>query len=168
MISRFVSEKEAFYSKVAETRGLKNVPTYEQREAIKKISKEHFDSLRLRVGSPLYISSLFRSYQVNKAVKGATNSDHLVLKDRNGHYIVAYDIDQDAKGKVGNRALFFIIMHQVDYHRLIWEFGTTRSPDWVHVSWSTDPKKNKLKKTFRATRVGSRTVYEFFNSSGLN
>lgn len=168
MLSAFVSEKEAFGTNT----GLPNVPTKEQYAACKKIAKEHFDPLRLSVGSPLYISSMYRSPAVNKAVRGAKYSDHQVLKDKNGHYTVAIDIDQDGRGKIGNRALFFKIMHECEYVKIIWEFENPKSspdafgsPKWVHWAVSTDPEKNKLKRVYRAVYDRGRTVYLKFQTS---
>lgn len=77
--------------------------------------------------------------------------------------VVAVDIDQDAKGKIGNTPLFFIIMKEFPYRKLIWEFGDTKKPDWVHWSVSADPSKN-IGKVYRATKVGNRTVYTIFNN----
>jgi zinc D-Ala-D-Ala carboxypeptidase len=172
MVSQFVSEKEAFWTNT----GLPNVPTKEQRTAIKKVAVEYFDRLRVKAGFPLYISSMFRSPLVNKAVKGAKYSDHQVLKDRDGHYSVAIDIDQDGKKtRIGNRALFFLIMHEFEFQKLIWEFDNPKNspeafptPRWVHVSWSTSPSKNQAKRVYRAVKHGSKTVYLTFQSSGLN
>lgn len=170
MLSAFVSEKEAFGTNT----GLSNVPTKEQYAACKKIATEYFDPLRRKIGSPLYISSMFRSPAVNKAAGGAKYSDHQVLKDKNGHYTVAIDIDQDGRGKVGNRALFFIIMHECEFKKLIWEFDNPlkpgqssdafRNPRWVHWAVSTDPEVNKLKRVYRAVRQGNKTVYLNFKS----
>lgn len=164
MLSLFVSEKEAFGTKT----GLPNTPTKEQYAAMKKVATEYFDPLRKRVGQPLYITSMFRSKAVNTAVRGAKNSDHQVLKDSKGFYTVAIDIDQDGrKTRIGNRALFFEIMHGADFYKAIWEFGNTSSPNWVHVSVSTDPAKNKLRRVYRAVTQGNRTVYLNFTTSGI-
>lgn len=164
-VSKYVSAKEAYGT----NRDIPNVPTKEQEEAIKYVCVNYFDKLRELVGSPLYISSMFRSPALNKAVGGAKYSDHQVLKDREGHYSVAIDIDQDGRGKVGNRALFFVAMHKTSYFKLIYELGDpVKGPAWVHLSYSTDPKKNNLKRVYRAVKRGSKIIYLNFSTSGIN
>jgi zinc D-Ala-D-Ala carboxypeptidase len=163
-LSKYVSAKEAYGT----NRNIPNVPTKEQEAAIKYVCVNYFDKLRELAGSPLYISSMFRSIALNKAVGGAKYSDHQVLKDSKGYYTVAADIDQDGRGKVGNRALFFVAMHKVTYYKLIFEFGDpVKGPAWVHISWSTDPEKNKLKRVYRAVKRGNKTVYLNFSTSGI-
>lgn len=159
MLSAFVSKKEA----IGTSHSVPNNPSIAQWEAMRKVCVEHFDPLRRHIGSPLYISSMYRSPALNKLVGGATRSDHLVLSDRDGDYRVAIDIDQDGRGKIGNRALFFLIKDRCTYVTLIYEFGTPNGgPAWVHWAISTNPKKN-IKKVYRAVKIGNRTVYQVFS-----
>jgi hypothetical protein len=129
----------------------------EQIYVLQQFGLLYFDPLRERAKGPLYVSSLFRSRCINTNVGGAKNSEHMILGD-----VAACDIDQDGKGKIGNRALFFMIKDGPPFRQLIWEFGDTKSPGWVHVSWSTDPKKN-IRKVYRATRINNRVIYQLFN-----
>lgn len=168
-VSRFLTWKEAT---ISNHKTIPNVPTKAQQEKIKRFGKECFDKIRERAGSPIYVSSMYRSPELNRAVKGAKYSDHQILGD-----VVACDIDQDGRGKVGNRALFFIIMHEFEFQKLIWEHDNPlkagqsddafRSPRWIHLGWSTDPAKN-TKRVYRAVKRGNRTVYLLFSNSGLN
>lgn len=160
LISKYLTYKEATQTAHvgSSTSANANTPSAEQLLLIQRFGREYFDSLRIAVGSPLYVSSLFRSPEVNDRVGGARHSEHLI---RDG--VVACDIDQDGRGKVGNRALFFIIKERGKYRKLIWEFGTPKSPAWVHVSWSPDPTKN-VEKMYRATKIGKRTIYTLFNT----
>lgn len=161
-VSKYLTYKEAYQSKGYP--GIPNVPTPTQKRLIERFGKEFFDPLRERVGSPLYVSSLFRGPALNKAVKGAKYSDHQVLGN-----VVACDIDQDGRGKVGNRALFFIIKDECVYYKLIFEYGdSVKGPAWVHVSWSSDPVKNNMKKVYRALKRGNRTIYVDFATGPLN
>lgn len=164
IISKYLSYKEATQSvHVGPTKSVSaNTPNTHQLALIQNFGKQSFDSLRIKVGSPLYVSSLFRSPALNKLVGGAKNSEHMILGD-----VVAVDIDQDGKGKIGNRALFFFINENIKFRKLIWEFGTWNgpgfgSPAWVHYSWSLDPAKN-IGKVYRATRVSNRIIYTNFN-----
>ena len=157
VISKFLTYREVTQSVHAASMTSANAPDSRQLFLIQVFGKEYFDPLRVRVGSPLYVSSLFRSKEVNRAVGGAKNSEHQITDD-----VVAVDIDQDGRGKVVNRALFFIIKDETNFRKLIWEFGTPMSPSWVHVSWSPDQTKN-IKKVYRATRIGNRVTYTHFD-----
>lgn len=158
VISKYLSYREATKSAYAASSTNANAPTPEQLDLIRSFGKNYFDPLRISVGSPLYVSSLYRSEEVNKKVGGATHSEHLIRNN-----VVACDIDQDEKGKIGNRALFFFIRDKTQFRKLIWEFGTETRPAWVHVSWSPDPTKN-IKKVYRAIRVNNRIIYLNFDT----
>jgi zinc D-Ala-D-Ala carboxypeptidase len=168
-ISMYLTWKEALQS----NHSIPNIPSKEQQEKIKKFGKECFDKIRVKAGSPIYVSSLFRSPALNKAVQGAKYSDHQVLDKT-----VACDIDQDGRGKIGNRALFFLIMHNFEFKKLIWEgdnpipAGSSSkafpSPRWIHISYSTDPEENKAKRVYRMVKRGNKTVYLNFATSGIN
>lgn len=157
IISKYLSYQEVTKSVSAEHLNIANVPTQAQLFLIQTFGREYFDSLRIKAKGPLYVSSLFRSPALNKKIGGAGESEHMILDG-----VVACDIDQDGRGKIGNRALFFLIKDETTYRKLIWEFGTPKSPAWVHVSWSPDPSKN-VKRAYRATRINNRIVYQKFN-----
>lgn len=172
ILSKFLSYREATNS-VGHT-SIKNTPDERQVAALRKFGFEFFDKVRVRVGSPLYPSSCYRNPALNKAVGGVRNSDHQILED-----VVACDIDQDGRGKVINRALFFIIKDEFLFYKLIWEgdnppvregMSSKAFPNcrWVHVSWSTNPEKNKLKRVYRAVQRGNKMIYLNFSTSGLN
>lgn len=157
IISKYLTYREATTSAYAERLSIANVPDQRQLGLIQAFGNQYFDPLRLRVGSPLYVSSLYRSPIINRAAGGVTQSEHMILGD-----VVACDIDQDGRGKVENRALFFIIKEGPPFRKLIWEFGTMTFPHWCHVSWSPDPAKN-IKKVYRSTRIKNRIIYQNFN-----
>lgn len=156
-VSRYVSHKEAYESPTAQAKGIPNVPTAQQESVVRYVAKNHFDPLRERVGGPLHITSFFRSAALNAAVKGSKYSDHLA---NNG--IAAIDIDLDGKpwAPMTNSELFNFIRTKVKFYKLIWEFGDSARPAWVHVSFSDQPLLNTGTKVFRAVRYKNKTVYE--------
>ena len=107
--------------------------------------REHFDT-------PIYVSSFFRSEALNKAIKGSSSSTHMKGE--------AMDLDADVYGKVTNAQIFHYIKDNLEFDQLIWEFGTDKNPDWVHVSLS---KGTNRKQILVAKRVDGKTVYEFYN-----
>lgn len=165
MVSKYLSEKEAFHSEGHPA--IVCTPSQRQKEVVQRFGFEYFDSLRIAAASPLYVSSMYRCSELNQAVGGARNSDHMINDD-----VVACDIDQDGRGKINNTALFYLIRSRGGFYKIIWEFGTydsTRPMNskyskgaWVHISWSTNPVKNKMNKVYRAIKVGGKTVYRVF------
>lgn len=156
-VSRYVSHKEAYGSPTAASRGIRNVPTVEQEKTVRYVAQNHIDPLREKAGGPLFIASFFRNVELNAAVKGSKYSDHLA---NNG--ISGVDIDQDGREQVtiSNVELFNLIRKSIRFYKLIWEFGTSDRPAWVHVSFSVNPMKNMSQNVYRAIRLRNKTVYE--------
>ena len=106
---------------------LPNVPNSEQIENLKKLVENVLDPLREKYGKPIRINSCFRSQAVNKAVKGAVNSEHLS----------GYAADITAGNKTENCILFQLIRDNFTFRQLINEHDYS----WIHVSF--DVKNNK-------------------------
>jgi zinc D-Ala-D-Ala carboxypeptidase len=88
--------------------------------------------LRDAIERPIFVTSGYRSPQLNEIVNGAPNSQHMSGQ--------ASDIE--AVGSMSNRELFEIIRDlDLPFDQLIWEHGTSRNPDWVHVSFSNQHRK---------------------------
>lgn len=92
------------------------------------------DPLRELYGKPIYVASGYRCPALNKAVSGATNSQHLTG--------TAADIY--VKGE-SNAVLADLLRLHLPYDQLIYEKGTIRNPQWIHVSISrTNNRKQVL------------------------
>ena len=53
--------------------------------------------------------------------------------------------------------MFNYIKNNLDFDQIIWEFGTDKNPDWVHVSYvSTDENRRRC---LKAERIKGKTVY---------
>ena len=98
---------------------------------------------------PIHISSGYRSKGLNDAVGGSLTSQHCKGE--------AIDIDMDGSSNgVTNKMVYDYIKDNLVFDQLIWEFGTDKNPDWVHVSYSkTKNKKQKLK----AIKSNGKTSY---------
>jgi len=129
---------------------------------IKHLARNFFQPLRLAMAAPLKINSFYRSKKLNKAIGGSKKSDHMVEGD-----VAAIDLDDTYSQayNVYNRDIFLFILRNMDYYKLIWEYDDKltpegqRSPKWVHVSYSTDPMKNKQRTTLYTNGNG----YQSFN-----
>lgn len=149
-ISKYVNISEVTNSDTAKRKGIDNSPTPEHLENLKVTCTEVFDKVREHFDVPIYISSGYRSAALNKAIGGSATSDH-----NNGK---ALDLDQDGKGNgVTNRQVFDYIKDNLEFDQLIWEFGSSQNPDWVHVGYR---KGANRKQVLRAIRNASgKTTY---------
>lgn len=162
-LSKNCTYAEAVRSSAAKRYGIKNEPNGRQLFVMKHLAVNLFQPVRDHFGKKIFISSFYRSEEVNAIIGGVANSDHCVNAD-----VAAIDLDNDVWEKetgVSNADIFWYIFDNLDYYKLIWEFGDDNKPNWVHVSFSTDPKKNKRKLTYKAVRGHGRTSYVTFKDN---
>lgn len=131
-ISKHISYKEAVGSNYAKQKGIKNKPNEEQVENMKLLAEKVFEPLREWVDAPIKVNSMFRSLELNTALKGSKTSSHM-----NGE---AMDIT--SMGGKSNLEMFHYIRTELDFDQLIWEFG--KEPKWLHVSFSKNNRKQVL------------------------
>ena len=141
MISQHISEKEATKSVTAMRLGLANTPDGNILTNMKSIAENIFEPLRKWVGGPIKINSFYRSETLNKAIGGSSKSQHCEGK--------AMDID-DIYGHKTNAEMFHYIKENLNFDQMIWEFGDSTNPDWVHVSYVSDSvNRNRILKAVR-------------------
>jgi len=131
-ISKHISYKEAVGSNYAKQKGIKNKPNEEQVENMKLLAEKVFEPLREWVDAPIKVNSMFRSLELNTALKGSKTSSHM-----NGE---AMDIT--SMGGKSNLEMFHWIKDNLCFDQLIWEFG--KEPKWLHVSFSKNNRKQVL------------------------
>lgn len=131
-ISKHISYKEAVGSNYAKQKGIKNKPNEEQVENMKLLAKEVFEPLREWVDAPIRVNSMFRSLELNTALKGSKTSSHM-----NGEAI-----DITSMGGKSNLEMFHWIKDNLEFDQLIWEFG--KEPKWLHVSYNKDNNRKQV------------------------
>jgi len=146
-ISDHVSLKESVRSNTAERLGINNMPDNETLITMQITAQHIFEPLRNKFNEPIYISSFYRSPELNTAIGGSETSQHCLGE--------AIDID-DVYSKATNADFFHYINDHLEFDQLIWEFGDDESPSWVHVSYSLS--KNRMK-TLRAIKENGKTKY---------
>jgi hypothetical protein len=150
-ISEHLELAEVIRSEQAKRMGLSNMPTAEHIENFKKLAENVFEKIRNNFRVPIHISSGYRSIELNRAIKGSSTSQHCKGE--------AIDIDMDGSSNgVTNRMVFDYILKSLDFDQLIWEFGTSENPDWVHVSYSSSG--NQRKQVLKAVRGANGTTYQ--------
>ena len=149
-LSKNLTLAEVTRSETAKRRGISNMPTPEHIENFKKLAENVFQPIREHFAVPIHISSGYRSKALNTAIGGSLSSQHCQGE--------AIDIDMDGSANgVTNAQVFNYIKDNLNFDQLIWEFGTTSNPDWVHVSYESTGKQRK--QVLRATKQGGKTVY---------
>jgi zinc D-Ala-D-Ala carboxypeptidase len=148
-ISPHLNLAELTRSETAKRNGIDNTPTAEHLENFKLLADKVFEPIREHFKTPIFISSGYRSKELNELIKGSPTSQHCKGQ--------AIDIDMDGgNGEVTNRMVFDFIKNKLDFDQLIWEFGTDFNPDWVHVSYV---KGKNRKQKLKAVRSGGKTSY---------
>ena len=125
-ISEHISYKEGVYSITALRLGLNNDPTKAHLSNMELLAEKVFEPLRKHVNGPIKINSFYRGPELNKAIGGSANSQHCKGQ--------AMDID-DVYGYMSNADMYEYIKNNLSFDQMIWEFGNSDNPDWVHVSY---------------------------------
>lgn len=115
--------------------GIDNTPDEWATENLKAIAECVFQPLRSAFGCPIYVSSGYRSEELNVAIGGSKRSQHIQGR--------ALDLDADVFGRCTNSQIFNFIKDNLEFDQLIWEFGDQDNPDWVHVSYVRDGVNRK-------------------------
>jgi hypothetical protein len=150
-LSKHLSLAEVTRSDSAKRKGISNQPTPEHLENFKKLAEKIFEPIREHFKVPIHISSGYRSKELNAAIGGSLTSQHCSGE--------AIDIDMDGSASgVSNADVFKYIKDNLEFDQLIWEFGTDKNPDWVHVSYETSGKQRK--QILKAVKSGGKTVYQ--------
>jgi hypothetical protein len=148
IISKHISYIEATSSFEAKRKQIENTPTEKQLEAMKYLADNIFEKIRVYFGVPIKINSFFRSEKLNKVIGGTSSSQHVLGE--------AIDLD-DTFGGLTNTQIFNYIKNNLIFDQLIWEFGTDKSPDWVHVSLKKTGKNRG--EILVAKKINGKTKY---------
>jgi hypothetical protein len=152
-LSAHLSLAEVTRSDSAKRKGISNQPTPEHIENFKKLAEKVFEPIRNHFGVPIHISSGYRSKALNEAIGGSLTSQHCSGE--------AIDIDMDGSTNgISNADVFKYIKDHLQFDQLIWEFGSSSNPDWVHVSYESTGRQRK--QILKAKKVGGKTVYEAY------
>lgn len=129
-LSKNLSLAEVTKSNTASRLGIDNTPDDWEIENLRAIAEDVFQPLRDAFKCPIYVSSGYRSGELNDAIGGAKRSQHIQGR--------ALDLDADVFGRCTNGEIFRWILNNLTFDQLIWEFGDQDNPDWVHVSYVRD------------------------------
>lgn len=118
--------EELCASQTAKAKGISNTPNMQQMINLVYLTAFVLEPLRAAMGEPIKIGSGFRCQQLNKAVGGVTNSQHMKGQ--------AADLCIDGDIKKGKKWFAYIRDH-LPFDQLIWERNPKTGNYWVHVSF---------------------------------
>lgn len=118
--------EELYASATAKAKGIDNKPNVQQITNLVYLAAFVLEPLRVAMNEPIKIGSGFRSKELNKAVGGVANSQHMKGQ--------AADLCIDGDIKKG-RTWFEYIKKNLPFDQLIWERNPKTGSCWVHVSF---------------------------------
>lgn len=144
-LSKHFTLSEFTKSQTASRRGIRNKPTDAQIARMKLLCEKVLEPVREHFGKPVRITSGFRSFALNRAIGGSTNSQH-------------------SKGEAADFEITGISNYEVadwmhknlNYDQLILEFYRSGQPNsgWIHVSYRPNYRNQELTFNGRKYRSG--------------
>jgi hypothetical protein len=156
-ISEHITYRECIKSELAKRHGINNYFTLDQLPKLQLVANKIFEPVRNHFGVPIFVSSFFRTKELNILLGGAKNSQHCAF---NG---AAIDVDADVYGGITNKQIFDYIKDNLDFDQLILEnVGADGTGGWVHFSYvnETDNRKEVLVMKI----INGKQVYEKYKS----
>lgn len=124
---KYFTFKEMIQSNTAKSKGIDNIPTWQEIDNLKRLINTILDPLREWYNKPIIVNSAYRSEALNDAVGGVSTSFH-----RQG---CAADIT--GGNKIENRKLFDYIKDNLPFTEMGWE----NKGQWVHIAWNGNNDK---------------------------
>jgi hypothetical protein len=132
---KYFTIAELSNSATAKKRGLDNTPSQAVVANLTKLVDNVLDPLREAWGRPITVSSGYRSPNLNVAVGGVKNSQH----------VQGQAADLVAGSRAENKSLFELILKlKLPFDQLIYEKGNAQGPQWIHVSYAATNRRQVL------------------------
>jgi hypothetical protein len=145
-MSDHFSEAELSHSEYAIRHDLWNKPDKESLENLARLAEQVLEPIRKELARPIYITSGYRSKEVNDAIGGSPTSQHMK----------GQAVDTVCPGipleVYYNRIKRMVYQNELIVDQVIFEFGR-----WVHISYIADRNRNQF---LIATKRSGQTVYK--------
>lgn len=132
-------------SETASRRGIDNNPPIEVINNLTLLCQHVLQPLRDTYAKPINITSGYRSPKLNKAIGGSATSDHTLGR--------AADIQVPRQDYLK----VFSILKSLEFDQLIWEFGDSVAPNWIHVSFRHGANRKQVLKASK--NLIGKTIY---------
>lgn len=129
---KYFALEELLYSKKAIDNKIQNIPSWQVVDNLEELATCILDPLREKLGSPISVTSGFRSVKLNEFVKGSPSSQHL--------YGQAADITCK-----NNKLLFEIAKEMIEKGEIIvGQLIDEKNYSWIHISLPNEDHKNHI------------------------
>ena len=128
---KYFTFKEMIQSDTAKSKGIENIPDWDQIDALKSLIETILDPLRELWGGPIVVTSGYRTKELNKAVGGVSNSHHTLG--------CAADITVGSISK-NKKLLKLLLNSNLQWTQVISEKGCR----WLHVSYIENDLRNQV------------------------
>lgn len=135
MKMNYFTISELTASSTADKKGIDNTPSPEVIENLNNLIVNVLNPLRETYGKPILISSGYRSYELNRAVGGSNNSQHLTGE--------AADLVPATSGKGELDKIFNTAKQLNNFDQLILE-ENAKGNRWVHISFSKNRQRGQV------------------------
>ena len=145
------SIRELSRSETASRKGINNTPNSAIVSALTALIDNVLDPLREKWGAPIIVTSGYRCTALNRAIGGASSSQHTKGE--------AADIRTLSDSREDNMKLLKCLLDSgIEFDQVIAENvdGAGR-PDWIHVSFTRSRANRKKRTTMK--RIAGRTTY---------
>lgn len=148
---KYFTLNEVTRSATATRLNIDNTPNAIIRTNLIALIENVLDPLREKWGMPIIVTSGYRCEKLNKAVGGASSSQHCKGE--------AADIRTVSDSRADNMKLLRCLLNSnILFDQVICEYPDAQGrPDWIHVSFKRNGGNRKSKIT--ASRIGSKTYY---------
>ena len=145
------SIRELSRSETASRKGINNTPNSAIVSALTALIDNVLDPLREKWGAPIIVTSGYRCPALNRAIGGASGSQHTKGE--------AADIRTLSDSREDNMKLLkYLLDSGIEFDQVIAENvdGAGR-PDWIHVSFTRSRANRKKRTTMK--KIAGRTTY---------
>lgn len=124
---KYFSIRELTASATAKRLGIDNCPDKRTEENLVELAETVLDPIREAYGKPIVVTSGYRCLRLNKAVGGASTSQHM--------YGQAADIRSLTDMPDENKKIFFIAMRLIEQGKInVGQLIDEHHYDWIHIS----------------------------------
>lgn len=124
--------EELIHSDTAIRKGIKNTPNNTVVGNLRLLCDKVLQPIRDKYGKPISVTSGYRCYDLNKAVGGVGNSQHLTGE--------AADITSS-----NNKELWKLIVKMVENKEIVVDqLIDEKHLQWIHISYKKDTNRNQI------------------------
>lgn len=148
---KYFTIRELTKSETAARKGINNTPNAEITKSLTALVDNVLDPLREKWGAPIKVSSGYRCPTLNRAIGGATGSQHMKGE--------AADITTLSDSREDNMKLLRLLLSSgIKFDQVISEdIDSAGRPNWIHVSYTTK-RPNRMKRT-TMKKIKGKTTY---------